>query len=163
MILLVASLIVATMSQAPIPAQQSSPDVVLQARVILTAIVAGDFPTVETVGANKPFKDLATGLASRGIAELTYDKRTLIHRARVAALKDFTVKQEVIDDALEAVKALRAQLGLDPRRVFVLGHSLGGMLIPRIGTADPTITGLIILAGAAYGWPRLTVRSRMSA
>ena len=33
--------------------------------------------------------------------------------------------------------------------MFVLGHSLGGMLIPPIGTADPTIAGLIVLAGAA--------------
>jgi dienelactone hydrolase len=103
----------------------------------------------ETVGANKPFKDLATGLASRGIAVLRYDKRTLVHRAKVAALKDFTVKQEVIDDALEAVKAVRAQPGIDTKRVFVLGHSLGGMLIPRIGAADPALAGLIVLAGAA--------------
>jgi hypothetical protein len=42
MILLVASLILATMLQTPIPAQRSSPDVVPQARWILTAIVAGD-------------------------------------------------------------------------------------------------------------------------
>ena len=103
----------------------------------------------ETVGANKPFKDLATGLASRGIAVLRYDKRTMVHRAKVATLKDFTVTQEVIEDAIEAVKALRAQPGIDPKRVFVLGHSLGGMLIPRIGLADPTIAGLIVLAGPA--------------
>jgi dipeptidyl aminopeptidase/acylaminoacyl peptidase len=101
------------------------------------------------VGANKPFKDLATGLASRGIAVLRYDKRTMVHRAKVAALKDFTVKQEVVEDALEAVKALRAQPVVDPKRVFVLGHSLGGMLIPWIGTGEPTIAGLIVLAGAA--------------
>jgi uncharacterized protein len=103
----------------------------------------------ETVGANKPFKDLATGLASRGIAVLRYDKRTMVHRAKVATLEDFTVRQEVIEDVLEAVKALRAQPVIDPQRVFVLGHSLGGMLVPRIGTADPTIAGLIVLAGAA--------------
>jgi dienelactone hydrolase len=103
----------------------------------------------ETVGANKPFKDLATGLASRGIAVLRYDKRTMVHGAKVAALKDFTVRQEVIEDVLEAVKVLRTQPVIDPKRVFVLGHSLGGMLIPRIGTADPTIAGLIVLAGAA--------------
>jgi hypothetical protein len=103
----------------------------------------------ETVGANKPFKDLATGLASRAIAVLRYDKRTKVHGAKLATVKEFTVKEEVVDDVLEAVKTLRAQQGIDPRRVFVLGHSLGGMLIPRIGTADPTIAGLIVLAGAA--------------
>ena len=103
----------------------------------------------ETVGANKPFKDLAVGLASRGIAVLRYDKRTMVHGAKVAALENFTVRHEVIEDVLEAVKALRAQPLIDPERVFVLGHSLGGMLIPRIGAADPTIAGLIVLAGAA--------------
>jgi len=102
-----------------------------------------------TVGANKPLKDLATGLASRGIAVLRYDKRTRVHRARVAALTNLTVHQEVIEDVLDAVKALRAHSRVAPARVFVLGHSLGGMLIPRIGTADPAIAGLIVLAGAA--------------
>jgi fermentation-respiration switch protein FrsA (DUF1100 family) len=33
--------------------------------------------------------------------------------------------------------------------VFVLGHSLGGMLIPRIGSADPALAGLIVMAGPA--------------
>ena len=47
MILLVASLILATIWQVPIPAQQPSPDVVPQTRGILAAIVAGDFATVE--------------------------------------------------------------------------------------------------------------------
>jgi len=103
----------------------------------------------ETIGANKPFKDLATGLGSRGIAVLRYDKRTRVHRAKVAALTDFTVHEEVIHDVLEAVRALRAQPRIDSARVVVLGHSLGGMLIPRIGTADPAIAGLIVLAGAA--------------
>jgi dienelactone hydrolase len=103
----------------------------------------------ETVGASKPFKDLATGLASRGIAVLRYDKRTRVHAAKVAALRDFTVNQEVIEDVIEAVKASRAQPTIDPARVFVLGHSLGGMLVPRIATADPTIAGLIVMAGPA--------------
>jgi uncharacterized protein len=42
---------------------------------------------------------------------------------------------------------LRATDGLDPKRVFVLGHSLGGIVAPRIGQAEPQIAGLIILAG----------------
>jgi hypothetical protein len=104
----------------------------------------------ETVGANKPFKDIATGLASRGIAVLRYDKRTRVHGAKVATLaKNFTVQQEVIEDVLEAVEVLRAQPRIDPARVFVLGHSLGGMLVPRIGIADPAIAGLIVMAAPA--------------
>ena len=56
---------------------------------------------------------------------------------KMAAAADFTVKQEVLDDVVEAVRALRANPKIDRARVFVLGHSLGGMLIPRIGAADP--------------------------
>ena len=103
----------------------------------------------ETILANKPFKDLALGLASRGIAVLRYDKRSKVYPAKLQGVADFTVKQEVIDDALEAVKTLRATPGVDPARVYVLGHSLGGMLIPRIAAADPSLAGVIVLAGAA--------------
>ena len=103
----------------------------------------------ETILGNKPFKDLALGLASRGIAVLRYDKRTNVYPARLAGMADFTVKQEVIEDALAAVTTLRAQPRIDPARVFVLGHSLGGMLIPRISTEDARLAGVIVMAGAA--------------
>jgi uncharacterized protein len=80
---------------------------------------------------------------------LRYDKRTRVYGAKTAALADFTVNEEVIADVLEAVNALRAQPRIDSARILVLGHSLGGVLIPRIGTADPAIAGFIVLAGAA--------------
>ncbi len=103
----------------------------------------------ETVGSVKPFRDLAWGLASRGIAVLRYEKRTRQHGSQIASVKDLTVQQETVDDALAAADLLRHTPGIDPARVFVLGHSLGGMLIPRIGARDPRLAGLIVLAGAA--------------
>jgi len=103
----------------------------------------------ETVGANKPFRDLAWGLAARGIAVLRYEKRTKQYGAKLAAaIQGITLKEETIDDALDAAAQLRATQGIDPQRVFVLGHSLGGMAIPRISKADPKIAGLIVLAGS---------------
>jgi len=102
----------------------------------------------ESLGANKPFRDLAGGLASRGVAVLRYDKRTRVHSAEFAALgSQFTVKEETVDDALLAVALLRRTTGIDPQRVFVLGHSLGGMLVPRIGKLETNIAGFVILAG----------------
>jgi dienelactone hydrolase len=113
-------------------------------------LVHGSGPTDrdESVGPNKPFRDLAEGLASRGIAVLRYDKRTRTHANRVTATRDFTVKEEVVDDAIAAVKKLRDTRGVRADRVFVLGHSLGGMLAPRIAAADPSIAGLILMAAA---------------
>jgi dienelactone hydrolase len=102
----------------------------------------------ETMGPNKPFRDLAWGLASRGIAVLRFDKRTTIHRQKLLAMKDsITVKEEVIDDALAAASLLRNSPEINPKKIFLLGHSLGGMLIPRIGKLDSKISGFIIMAG----------------
>jgi dienelactone hydrolase len=100
----------------------------------------------ETIGPNKPFRDLAWGLASQGIAVLRYEKRTKVHPEQFTA--NSTVKEETIDDAIAAVSLLRQTAQIDSQKVYVLGHSLGGMLIPRIGTMiDPNVAGFIILAG----------------
>lgn len=102
----------------------------------------------ETIGPNKPFQDLAWGLASQGIAVLRYDKRTRVHPGKLTALPNFTVADETTDDAVAAVMLLRKTQQIDQQRIFVLGHSLGGMLVPRIGIKDPGIAGFVILAGA---------------
>ena len=104
----------------------------------------------ESIGPNKVFRDLAWGLASQGIAVLRYEKRTKVHATKLISIKDeLTVKEETIDDALAAVSLLRKTAGIDTTEIFVLGHSLGGMLIPRIGIGDETIRGFIIMAGAS--------------
>jgi dienelactone hydrolase len=103
----------------------------------------------ETVLGNRPFRDLAWGLASQGVAVLRYEKRSREYGAKLAAMKDLTVKEEVLDDALAAVALLRKTSGIDPKRVFILGHSLGATAAPKLGQLDPDIAGLIVMAGAA--------------
>jgi dienelactone hydrolase len=117
----------------------------------------------ETIGPNKPFRDLAWGLASRGIAVLRYEKRTRIYGPKLVADPTFaslTVKEETIDDVLEAVRLLKSTEGVDRKRIFVLGHSLGGMLIPRIALAgkDLDIAGFIVMAGLTNPFPETYLR-----
>jgi uncharacterized protein len=103
----------------------------------------------ESAGPNRPFQDIAWGLASRGVAVLRYDKRSKVYPKKLVKLiASFTVKEETIDDALAAVALLRQTPGIDVNRVFVLGHSLGGRMAPRIATQDSRIAGLVILAGS---------------
>lgn len=97
-----------------------------------------------TIGPNRPFLDIARGLAERGVAVLRYEKRT---KARPQDFADGgSIDLETTDDAVLAAALLRSQTGIDPKRVFVLGHSLGGMMAPRIGARDPRIAGLVLLA-----------------
>jgi hypothetical protein len=97
-----------------------------------------------TIGPNKPFLDIARGLAERGVAVLRYEKRSKARPQDYA--QGVTIDSETTDDAVAAVASLRAQPGIDAKRVFVLGHSQGGMMAPRIGVRDPQIAGLILLA-----------------
>ena len=102
----------------------------------------------ETVGSIRVFRDIAEGLATRGIAVLRYEKRTKVFPQKCAADPNFTMNQETVEDALRAAALLRKQPSIDPRRVFVLGHSQGGYMAPRILKADPDLAGIIILAGS---------------
>ena len=103
----------------------------------------------ETIGPNKPFKDLAWGLASNGIAVLRYDKRTRVHAVKITSelATKLTVEEEVIEDALLALEFLRRQKGIDGNKLFLLGHSLGGRLVPEIANRDGQVAGVVILAG----------------
>ncbi len=104
----------------------------------------------ETIGGNKPFKDLAWGLASENVAVLRYVKRTKQYGAQsLQPGVPFTVKQETTEDAKAAVALLAARPEIDRNHIYVLGHSLGGMLAPRIAIADKQVAGIIIAAGTA--------------
>lgn len=97
----------------------------------------------------RPYRDIAWGLAKRGIAVLRFDKRTLTYQQEIAAdSESFTVYDESVEDAVSAVALLRNDGRIDPNRIYVLGHSLGGMLLPRI-QEKAQANGLIFLAASA--------------
>jgi hypothetical protein len=101
----------------------------------------------ETVGLNEPFKDIAYYLAQKGIAVLRYDKRTYTYGSEMTGIKGLTVYEETIDDAAEAVEFLGNLDYIDKDKIFVLGHSLGGYLMPRIAEKTPEAAGYIMASG----------------
>lgn len=101
----------------------------------------------ETVGATKPFKDIAAGLAAKGIATIRYVKRTLVYSGEFNGV--FTVKEEVLDDALAAVNLAKTFPEVDKKQIYIFGHSLGGMLAPKMATMVPDLKGLILAAAPA--------------
>ena len=65
---------------------------------------------------------------------------------------------EYVPHAVAAVRALRHQPTVNPARVFVLGHSMGGKVAPRVATAEPSVAGLVILAGDTQPMHHAAVR-----
>ena len=104
-----------------------------------------------------PFKDLAEGLVKYGIASLRYDKRTFVY-ARKMAKQCITVKEETIDDAVSAVEMLRKDDRIDPDRIFIVGHSMGAMLAPRIDAEGGNVKGLVLMAGTPYRLEDIVLR-----
>lgn len=110
---------------------------------------SGSLDRDETIGRNKPFKDVAWGLATQGVAVLRFDKVTYAHAGDLQRADQFTLSDEYVPHALAAVELLRADPLVDETRIFLLGHSLGGTVAPRIAAAERSIAGLILLAGGA--------------
>ncbi len=101
-----------------------------------------------TIASSTPYKDISKGLAEKGIAVLTYDKRTYTYSSELASSSDkFTVYDETIDDAVYALNYLKTIDGIDSNNIFILGHSFGGYLMPRIMEKTLDTKGYLIMAG----------------
>ncbi|MCO5169865.1 MAG: alpha/beta fold hydrolase [Planctomycetes bacterium] len=114
----------------------------------------------QTIGPNKPFRDLAHGLAREGVATLRFEKRSQLlvgvlrdrastaeqREAALGALKAMTLEEEAIQDGVAALAflATRPEVRADAR--FVLGHSLGALAAPAVARRGGA-KGVIMLAG----------------
>ena len=105
-----------------------------------------------------PFKDLAEGLAQHGVASLRYDKRSFAHGRKMMKEGPITVKEETVDDAIKAVEMLKTDPRIDHDNVYILGHSMGAMLAPRIDAECGDVKGLIMMAGSPYRMEDIVIR-----
>ena len=98
----------------------------------------------ESIGEQAPFKDIAHALAQQGIAVFRYDKRTLVHGDKFA--DSDTAYEETVEDAVLASEFIKANDDIHQSEVYILGHSLGAMLIPMIASYSD-VDGYIMMAG----------------
>jgi len=104
----------------------------------------------ETIGPSKIFRDIAWGLAEKGIGILRYSKRTYVYTEKLSkVLPEITVMEETVDDAVLAIDFLKNQEKVEAKKIFVLGHSLGAMMIPKIAGLAPAAAGFIMMASPA--------------
>ena len=84
----------------------------------------------ETIGENKPFKDIAEYLLNNGIASYRYDKRTYSHPE--AFTEKSTVEEETINDAVNAALYFKNNADYKGYQIIILGHSRGAYMMPKI-------------------------------
>ncbi len=116
----------------------------------VVVIVHGSGPASRDLeyGPNKIYLDLALFLAEKGIASLRYDKRTYVYKDLYKEQFDsLTVDDITVDDALSAIRLVRSNQLTDSSPVFLVGHSLGALMAPRIALRDKNLKGVILLAG----------------
>lgn len=125
-----------------------------QRAVPVVVMVQGSGPrdADETIGPNKPFRDIAYGLAADGIASLRYDKRTHFAPESFQAHPD--LDHEVTLDAVAALRYVTTLQEIDRSRIFLLGHSLGGTMAPVIAAdflkeRPGALRGIIFMAAGA--------------
>jgi len=117
----------------PAGADETTPYVVL-------AQGSGPSDMDETIGGNKPFRDLAYDLAALGVGSLRFDKITHAHPEYPVA----TVEQEYLEPVAEALRVLRETTGA--KRAYLIGHSEGAMLAPYL-VRECGFDGGVALAG----------------
>jgi dienelactone hydrolase len=132
----------------PLPGTLTLPKTPGRRSAVVLVHGSGPHDQDETIISNKPFRDLAQGLATRGVAVLRYEKRTHKYPQGIKP-EDCTLDWETIDDAVAAAKLLRGHDRVNPGAVFVAGHSLGAMAAPFIARKDGELAGVILLAGNA--------------
>jgi dienelactone hydrolase len=140
--------VVSIPAELPLPATLTIPVGPGPHPAVVLVHAAGPLDRDSTIGVRRPFRDLALGLATRGVAVLRYDRRTLAHRA-VAPPDGWSFSSIAIDDTLAALELLRNHSQIDSQRLYVLGHGLGGIAAPHAAERDGRLAGIVIVGCGA--------------
>jgi dipeptidyl aminopeptidase/acylaminoacyl peptidase len=100
----------------------------------------------------RPFRELAEQLATRGIAVLRYDDRGFGASTGVYAT---ATSADFANDTRAVISFLRNRPEIDPERIFLVGHSEGGMIAPMVAAEDAKLRGIVLLAAPAHTGSRI--------
>ncbi|MEJ2678824.1 MAG: alpha/beta fold hydrolase [Gemmatimonadota bacterium] len=95
----------------------------------------------------RPFWQIADTLGRRGIATLRLDDRGVNGSSTGPA--DAT-SADFANDIRAALAWLKTRPEIDGSRLALVGHSEGGMIAPMVAATDPSLKGIVLMAGPAY-------------
>jgi dienelactone hydrolase len=102
---------------------------------------------------NSTYKDIAEGLSQAGMVTLRYDKRGIGNSTGEGG--DFP--EPSLRDLRAAVTFLRRHPSVDPERIALAGHSLGGLWALMEAAADPDIAAVCLMATPARPYTEVII------
>lgn len=93
---------------------------------------------------HKPFLIISDHLTKAGYAVLRYDDRGV---GKSTGTFDGSTTADFAKDTAGAVAFLRNRKDIDATKIFIAGHSEGGLIAPMVAAEDPKLAGIILLAG----------------
>ena len=131
----------------PITGILTLPKGVKKPPVVILVPGSGNHGLNEVAGMNRPFRDIAWGLAEKGIASIRYNERVALYPELLQKEK-FTIQLDSLNDAGDAIEYALSSKKINNKKIFVIGHSLGGMMAPKIASEYKQVAGILILAGS---------------
>lgn len=96
---------------------------------------------------------LSTGQGANAIDLMNTESAARGQEARNALQMQLLENREM-DDALSALKFLRALPYVDPKDVGAVGHSFGGSLTVLLAEREPSLRAVVVFSGAGYSFDR---------
>ncbi len=101
---------------------------------------------ISIVNGYRPFWQVADTLARRGIATLRLDDRGINGSDAGPAS---ATSADFANDIRAGLAYLRSRPEIDGTHLGLVGHSEGGMIAPMIAATDPSLRGIVLMAGTA--------------
>lgn len=99
------------------------------------------------------FRQVADTLSRHGIAVLRMDDRGF---GASGGSPSGATSADFADDIRAALSWLGARSDIDGRRLALIGHSEGGLIAPMIAASDPSLRGIVLMAGPAWTGRRIS-------
>ena len=109
----------------------------------------GTFSIDNPVGGLTSYRTIIDDLTRRGFVTLRVDKPGC-GDSEGGPARDVEFDTE-LDGYRQALKMLKIRSDVDPERVFLFGHSMGGVMAPLLATDTP-IKGIIVYGTIARTW-----------
>ncbi|WP_312113190.1 alpha/beta hydrolase [Brevibacillus reuszeri] len=111
--------------------------------ILLSGSGPNNMDSIIGTGLNRPLADIAHGLADRGIASIRFDKRSYAYPDEVVP----DIETEYLFDAKDAVRLAKEDTRIDSNRIYLIGHSQGGLIGPKVAQDNPEIKAFVSMAG----------------